>query len=182
MVGQDQYQVGGTVEIRAQLTNAQLAPLAAETVPLQVFRPDGKMQTLTLRPDPSRIGTFAGQFTVLEEGDYRLELLVPESADERLTRRVQVTMPDLERQNPQRNAKLLTRMADGSQGKYYAELEAALGPKDPLVDQLKDRTKTVVLTAAPDPLWEQTWMQWLMITVAGLLFLEWTIRRLFKLA
>lgn len=182
MVGQDQYQVGGTVEIRAQLTNAQLAPLAADAVALQVFHPDGKMQTLTLRPDPSRIGTFAGQFTVLEEGDYRLELLVPESADERLTRRVQVTMPDLERQNPQRNAKLLARMADGSQGKYYAELEAALGPKEPLVDQLKDRTKTVVLTAAPDPLWEQTWMQWLMITIAGLLFFEWTIRRLFKLA
>lgn len=184
MVGQDQYQVGGTVEIRAQLTNAQLAPLAAPSVPLQVFHPNGKMQTITLRPDPSRVGTFAGQFTALDEGDYRLELLVPESSDERLTRRVQVSMPDLERQNPQRNAKLLARLADGSQGRYYAELEAAIGPraKDPLVDQLKDRTKTVVITAAPNPLWEQTWMQWLMYTLAGLLFLEWTVRRLFKLA
>lgn len=184
MVGQDQYQVGGTVEIRAQLTNAQLAPLVAQTVPLQVFLPNGKIQTITLRPDPSRIGTYAGQFTVLDEGDYRLELLVPESNDERLTRRVQVSMPDLERQNPQRNAKLLARLADGSQGKYYADLDAAIGPRaaDPLVRQLKDRTKTVVFTAAPDPLWEQTWMQWLMYTLAVLLFLEWTTRRLFKLA
>jgi hypothetical protein len=92
MVGQDQYQVGGTVEIRAQLTNAQLAPLVAQTVPLQVFQPGGKVQTITLRPDPSRAGTYAGQFTALDEGDYRLELLVPESTDERLTRRIQVSM------------------------------------------------------------------------------------------
>ncbi len=184
MVGQDQYQVGGTVEIRAQLTNAQLTPLAAPSVPLQVFHPSGKMQTITLQPDPSRIGTFAGQFTALDEGDYRLELLVPESNDERLTRRVQVSMPDLERQNPQRNGTLLARLAEASQGKYYAELEAAIGPraKDPLVNQLKDRSKTVVVTATPNPLWEQTWMRWLMYILTGLLFIEWTVRRLFKLA
>lgn len=184
MVGQDQYQVGGTVEIRAQLTNAQLAPLVAPSVSLQAFQPDGKAQTVKLRPDPTRAGTYAGQFTVLEEGDYRLELLVPESSDERLSRRIQVSMPDLERQNPQRNAKLLVRLADGSNGKYYPELETAIGPKasDPLVGQLKDRTKTVVFTATPDPLWEQTWLQWLMYSLCGLLFLEWTIRRLFKLA
>jgi hypothetical protein len=184
MVGQDQYQVGGTVEIRAQLTNAQLAPLVAQTVPLQVFQPGGKVQTITLRPDPSRIGTYAGQFTALDEGDYRMELLVPESTDERLTRRIQVSMPDVERQNPQRNAKLLTRIADGTQGKYYADFAAAINPQasDPLVNNLKDRTKTVVVTAAPDPQWEQTWMRWLMYTLAGLLFVEWTIRRLLKLA
>jgi len=184
MVGQDQYQVGGTVEIRAQLTNAQLAPLVAQTVPLQVFQPGGKVQTIMLRPDPSRTGTYAGQFTALDEGDYRLELLVPESTDERLTRRIQVSMPDVERQNPQRNVKLLTRIADGTQGKYYADLDAAINPRasDPLINHLKDRTKTVVATAAPDPQWEQTWMRWLMYALAGLLFVEWTIRRLLKLA
>jgi hypothetical protein len=109
---------------------------------------------------------------------------VPESTDERLTRRIQVSMPDVERQNPQRNAKLLTRIADGTQGKYYADFAAAINPQasDPLVSNLKDRTKTVVVTAAPDPQWEQTWMRWLMYTLAGLLFVEWTIRRLLKLA
>jgi hypothetical protein len=184
MVGQDQYQVGATVEIRAQLTNAQLAPLAAPSVSMQVIQPDGKSHAITLRPDPTRAGTYAGQYTALEEGDYRLELLVPESADERLTRRIQVSMPDLERQNPQRNSKLLARLADGSHGKYYPELENAIGlrAREPLVGQLKDRTRTVVFTATPDPLWEQTWLKWLMYGICSFLFAEWLIRRLFKLA
>jgi hypothetical protein len=47
---------------------------------------------------------------------------------------------------------------------------------------LKDRTKTIIRTAAPDPLWEQRWLKWVMFTLCGLLFAEWTIRRLFKLA
>jgi len=184
MVGQDQYQVGATVEIRAQLTNAQLAPLVAPSVPLQVLLPNGKVQSIALRPDPTRVGTFAGQFTVLEEGDYRLELPIPESADERLSRRIQVTMPDLERQNPQRNAKLLARLADGSQGKYYAELEPAVArtASDSLIHQLKDRTKTVVITDRPDRFWEEAWLKWLMVAIAGVLFTEWLIRRLLKLA
>lgn len=184
MVAQDQYQVGATVQIRAQLTNAQLAPWIAPAVPLQVYPPTGRAQSVTLRPDPSRPGTFAGQMTVLCEGDYRLELPVPESADEVLTRRIQVTMPDLERQNPQRNSKLLARLADGSHGKYYEDLDAAIGPhaRDPLVQRLKDRTKTVVFTSAPDPLRQEMWLKWLMYGIAAMLLAEWLIRRLAKLA
>jgi hypothetical protein len=184
MVGQDRYVLGKTVPVRAALTNAQLAPLEVPAVALEVFLPDGSAQTVTLRADPSRAGMYAGQLTVLQEGVYRLELPVPESGDERITRRVQVALPDLERQRPQRNGQLLARIAEGSGGRYYDSLEAALGDgaADPLPGRLRDRTKTIILTAGADLLWEETWLRWLMYVLCSLLCLEWLIRRLLKLA
>ena len=177
MVDQDRYVLGSTVQIRARLTDPQLEPLEATRVPLNVIRPDGNVRTITLKPDPSRAGMFAGQLTVLGEGTYRLELPVPESDDERLTRRIKVTLPDLERQSPQRNDKLLSRIAQGTGGKYYPELEAAVraNARDPLIANLKDRTKTIIQTGVLEPpslrwaleQWlperprQQTWFSWL---------------------
>lgn len=183
MVDRDHYLMGGAVLVRAQLTNAQLEPLAAAEVSLDVFQPDGNVQTLTLPADPSRAGVFAGQLTVLQEGAYRLELPVPES-DERLLRRIQVSLPDLERENPQLNDKLLIRIAEGSEGQYFEGLTAAVatGSPESLTGLLKDRTKTIIRTSAPDKRWEELWRQWVMFGLCGLLFAEWIIRRLAKLA
>jgi hypothetical protein len=185
LVGQDQgYLVGSTVQVRAQLTNAQLEPLDARSVPLQLFLPDRSTQTVVLRPDPSRAGTFAGHFTAAREGTYRLELAIPDSDEQRLTRRLQVRVPDLELENPQRNDALLSRIANQSGGRYYVGPAVALAADHPdsIVRRLKDRTKTIILTAAPDHRWEQTWMGWLMAGLCAVLCLEWLIRRLLKLA
>jgi hypothetical protein len=185
LVGQDQgYLVGSTVQIRAQLTNSQLEPLEASTVPLQVFAPDRIAQTVVLRPDPSRAGTFAGHFTANHEGTYRLELAIPDSDDQRLTRRLQVRVPDLELESPQRNDALLSRIAKQTGGRYYVGPEAAVAADvpDSILHRLKDCTKTIILTAAPDHQWELTWMGWLMGGLCGLLCLEWLSRRLWKLA
>ena len=177
MVDQDRYALGSTVQIRARLTDPQFQPLEASAVTLNVTRPDRTSQQVTLRPDPNRAGMFAGQLTVLSEGTYRLEIPVPESDGERLTRRIKVSLPDLERQQPQRNDPLLSRIALATNGVYYERIEAALGAEasDPLVGRLKDRTKTVIQTGALDPpslrwllqrglperLWQQGWFSWL---------------------
>ncbi len=184
IVDKDRYLLGNTVQIRAQLTNAQLQPLRAAKVPMEVIQPDRSVQTVMLQPDAARPGMFVGQITVLREGAYRLELPVPESDNERLTRRIQVRLPDLERENPERNDKLLHRIAEGSGGKCYTDLNAALGPDsaDPLVAQLKDRTRTSILSETPDPLQERAWLRWMMLVVCGLLCGEWLVRRLSKLA
>ncbi len=196
LVGRERYLVGNTVEVRAQLTNARLEPLEAASVPLQVVYPDKAMQTIALEPDPSRVGTYAGRFPVLEEGPYQLDLVVPESEDEQLTRRIHVDIPDLERESPQRNDALLGRIAQGTtiknkesgtdiQAEYYVGLSEPLNPpppKRPLPELLRDQTQTVTFTAAPNPLWEQTWLMWMMLALCGLLCFEWLIRRLAKLA
>ena len=90
----------------------------------------------------------------------------------------------LGRQNTRRNDALLRTIADGTGGKYYVGVERAIDPSGPdsLVGQLKDQTCTVILTTAPNPQWEETWLRWAMVALCGLLCLEWLIRRLVKLA
>jgi hypothetical protein len=177
MVDRDRYTLGSTVQIRARLTNPQLEPLEAPQVPLTVIQPDGSVRSITLAPDPSRAGMFAGGWTVLSEGTYRLELSLPGTSDERLTRRVQVKLPDLERQSPERNDKLLSRIAQATGGKYYPQVEAAVSAeaRDPVVANLKDRTRTIVQTGLLEPpslrwllgrwlpgwLWQERWFAWL---------------------
>ena len=48
---------------------------------------------------------------------------MPESDNERLTRRIQVKVPDLERENPRRNDALLSAIASGTGGKYYVGIQ-----------------------------------------------------------
>jgi len=184
MVAQDRCVLGSTVEIRAQLTDARLAPLSAKAVPLAVFLPDGNVRTIQLRPDLSRVGTFAGQLTVLQPGTHRLELALADSPDQRLTRRLQVVLPDLERENPQRNGPLLAEIAGSTGGRYFDRLEAAVDPASPegLANLLKDRTRTTILEGAPRPLLDAAWLPWVMALLCGLLLVEWLIRRLMKLA
>jgi hypothetical protein len=182
LTGQDRYLLGNSVEVRAQLMNSRLEPLAAPGVEMQIFAPDGKIQRLTLRPDPTRQGTYQGQFPVALEGAYRLELTVPESDNERLIRRISVRLPELERENPQRNDALLSQIARQTGGKYYVGVDAIFRDKSPLADLLPDRTSAMIQTEAPDPQWEETWLRWMMIALCGVLCLEWLIRRLVKLA
>lgn len=184
LVGQDRYQLGNTVEVRAQLTNARLEPLDMPSTNLQVIQPDGAVQTVALRPDPARAGAFLGQFSALQEGTYRMELPVPESENERLSRRIQVKAPDLERENPRRNDAVLSAIAKNTGGKYYIGISSAIAPHGtpPLVGELKDRTTTAVLPITPNPQQEEIWLRWMMITLCSLLCLEWLIRRLLKLA
>ncbi len=192
LVGQERYLISDTVEVQAyRLTNAQLDPFEAPSVPLQVVAPGGRVQNVDLQADPTRVGSFVGQFTVLQEGDYRLELPVPESSDERLSRRIMVRIPQLERENPQRNDALLERLAQGTRvdaeqsGVYYVGAEELLAPpsgKPPITELLRDRTRTSIVPIAPSRDWQRLWLTWMMAVLCGLLFAEWLIRRLARLA
>jgi hypothetical protein len=182
MVDKARYILSNTVQIRAQLMTPQLQPLNVPSVPLDVVLEGGGVQTIALRPDPSRVGMYLGQFPALREGTYRLELNL--EGNERLIRRIQVFPPRLEADNPQRNDPLLSRVANGSGGKYYDDLSAAFAADSPdsLLKQLKDKTKTSVLTSAPNPDRQRQWLTWMMGILCGVLCVEWLIRRLSKLA
>ena len=182
LVERDRYLLGGTVDVRAQLSNTRLEPLELPRVPLEVSLPDGAVETVVLAADPSRPGAYRGQFAVHKEGVYRLELPVPESDNERLTRRIQVKVPDLEREHPQRNDALLSEIAAKTGGAYYIGLDAALkggGKSKPLVEMLRDQSRTITTVGKPTPLWATSLT---MYVICGLLCLEWLIRRLVKLA
>ena len=183
LISQDRFSLGSTVNLRAQVTDARFAPLDAPEVELEVFLPDGSVRIVNLQPDPSRLGAYVGTLTVLQEGTFRLELTIPDS-DERIVRRIRVHVPDLERQKPVRDVAMLRRLGEETGGTYYANLDDAVDPANPesIVNQLPDRTRTVVLAATPDRLWTGNRLLALMIGLCCLLCLEWLIRRLSKLA
>ena len=182
LVGQERYRLGNTVGVQAyRLTNAQLEPLVLPSVTLQVARPDQSVQTVTLTADPSKAGSYSGQFTVLHEGDYRLELPLPES-DERLSQKIRVEIPNLEREHPQRNDALLSEIATKTGGKYFVGLGTLLGDAAAVTDLLEDKTKTLVYTATPSPEWQKTVLFWVLVGLFVFLCIEWIIRRLAKLA
>jgi len=184
LVERDRYNVGNSVVLKAQLTDVRLEPLTAPSVDLEVQLPSGKLQTVLLKPDESRPGMFSGQFTALEEGAYELSLVIPESQDERLSRRIQARVPDLEREHPQRNDALLQALAQASGGQYYIGIDAMAGRTGlpPVWNQLKDMTRQTFVSGAPDPIWQRNWLRWLMLGITGVLCLEWLLRRLWRLA
>jgi len=151
---------------------------------LKVIRPDSTSEDLQLAADPSRKGMFVGQFTALAEGSYRLEMDVPDSDSEQLTRRIQVKVPDLERENPERNDALLKQIASQTGGQYYVGADAVLGERGvpPLASQLADRTEVTYLAGVTDRDFDENWTSGLLFVICGALCLEWTIRRLSKLA
>ncbi|REK09430.1 MAG: hypothetical protein DWQ37_18505 [Planctomycetota bacterium] len=184
LVDRDRYLLGNTVVVRAQLSDPQFEPLDVPSVALEVVRPDSTSETLQMTPDPARKGMYVGQFTALVEGTYRLALPVPDSEDDVLTRRIQVRVPDIERENPERNDALLSELAKRTGGLYYVGAETVLGAAGmpPLPNQLQDRTETTYLAGVTDRDFEFDWMRGLLVFICGALCLEWLIRRLSKLA
>jgi hypothetical protein len=184
LVDRDRYLLGNTVVVRAQLSNVQFEPLDLPSVTLQIIRPDSTSEALQLAADPARKGMYVGQFTALEEGTYRLEMAVPDSDAEQLSRRIQVKVPDLERENPERNDALLSEITKRTGGLYYVGTAAVLGSRGvpPLVNQLPDRTEVTYLAGVTDREFEHNWLEGLLILICGLLCVEWLIRRLSKLA
>jgi hypothetical protein len=184
LVDRDRYLLGNTVVVRAQLSTVQFEPLDVPSVSVQVIRPDSTSESLSLAADPARKGMYVGQFTALQEGTYRLEMPLPDGDAEQLTRRIQVKVPDLERENPERNDALLSEIAKRTGGRYYVGADAVLGARGvpPLEKQLADRTEVTYLAGVTDRDFERDWMQGLLIVICAALCLEWLIRRLSKLA
>jgi hypothetical protein len=175
--------VGSTVEVRAELKNAELRPLVASGVPLQFSRDGKDSQTVTMPADPAKPGRFVIDLPVLQQGEYSLKVLVPQS-NETLTRTFNGVVPQLEKQNPQRNVALLQEIAKKTDGLYYPDLTIALaGNATPsLVDLLKDVSHTDKIPLAPKPEDDEKMFKWMLIALCSVLCVEWLVRRLAKLA
>ena len=127
-IDRDRYNVGTTVEVRAQLKNSRLQPLTSPSVMLHVTRDRIDRQDVLMPADPSRAGRFVVELPVLRPGEYDLEVSVPETADERVHQTFRGVVPKLEEENPQRNTALLREIAEKTQGEYYDDLSVARAP------------------------------------------------------
>jgi hypothetical protein len=188
LVDKDRCVVGDQVAVRAILQNAQHQPLDRPEVKAVLIQPDATRVELTLKAvkDAAREGTFSQQFTVLQEGDYRIQLQHPEAADQILEHEVRTQIPKLETQRPERNDQLLRTIADRTGGTYYVGLDAAVNRsgtgRPPLASVLSPQDQVSVLPGTPDRDFDRLLMTWLIGLICGILSMEWLIRRLSKLA
>jgi hypothetical protein len=187
MVGKPRCVLGDTVVVRAQLSDRQYRPLDVPEVEAIMVMPDGTRVPFVLKAvkDAPRPGLYSEQFMALVEGDYRIELMLPDSEiGEVLTRDVQVRAPKLEIERPQRNDVLLKEIARQTGGEYYVGVDAAMGRlgAPPLSSVIEPNNVSTTLAGTPDTDFQRLLMGWLLAAIAGALTFEWLIRRLSKLA
>jgi hypothetical protein len=186
LVERDRYELGENVVIRARLSDPQHKPLTADSVTVQLLRPDGTTEPVKLTAETERPGMYLGQANVLQEGTYQLSLSLPGGSEEPLSRYLQVRVPDLERTHAERNDLLLASIAKETGGIYYQQLDQAVhgagATAPPLSQAIKSREEVKLVKGTPDKQFAKSQMQWLLGLIAGSLFLEWIIRRINRLA
>ena len=187
LLDKDRCTLGETVTIRASLTDSQHQPLRDEQVAAALVLPDGSRQAIKLRrlQEGTRDGVYVNQIVAATEGDYLVELIVPDSERlEVLTRELRVRVPDIEIERPQRNDALLSELSRRTSGEYFVGLDAAIGTSDvPLLcDKILPQDQETYLPGTPDLEFERRLMSWLLGLICGALCLEWLFRRLYKLA
>ena len=187
MVDKDRCLLGDSVTVRAVLSDSQHKPLAEPGVPAVLITPQGGRQTLTMQKSQvtNRQGMYTTQFSASLEGDYRIELPIPDgNVDELLVREVRVRLPDLEVENPQRNDPVLKRLAQTTDGIYFVGMDAITPPHQPspLVGAIAPQDQVTYVPGVPDKRFDEVLMSWLLAMICGALSMEWLLRRLHKLA
>jgi hypothetical protein len=178
LLERNQYALGQTIRVRANLLDPQLRPLDAPSVELNVFDPHGLPlgAPRALTRDRDRPGQYSADFRASLPGTYRI-LVRPQLDDEKqnLSAKIDVVLPNLESDNPRQNAKLLADLARETGGKYLT-LESAAAE---LPGLLPDRGERFAVDEQLRALWDRQWVLYLLV---GLLGVEWLTRKLLRLA
>lgn len=176
LLDQTELSPGQTLTIRAQLYDARMQPLQRESVPISIADSNGRPVTMPnqLQPDSRRPGQYTATFRPGAAGEYRLTIPVPESSDV-LTDSIQVSLPDLEAENPAQDVNLLTSLPAETGGRYLS-LDQAVAT---LPDLLPDRSEPLVIDEQLKTLWDRSWLMYMIIS---LFCLEWALRKFVRLS
>lgn len=202
------YSLGSVATLRATANDAQLQPLELPSLEADAVSPGGKIRTVRMTLDPNAPGSYQGHLPLTEEGDWALSLHLPDT-QEKLLRTITVRMSDLERESISRNETLLKQLAEKSGGRYFASPGIAQTPlresalygrlfmndrleaeKDAvpttvgeeLPPELLDLLKVRSQRAVPDLAAQRSLATLFLAILAALLLIEWTLRRLARLA
>ncbi|MDB4678868.1 VWA domain-containing protein [Rhodopirellula sp.] len=179
--------VGDSVAVRAVLSDEQFEPLDVPQLDANLLTPDGRIEVLKLLPlqGEPRPGTYGGQFVVREAGSHEVRLSFGDALNEQLLRQsVQVRLPTQELERPQRNDELLERLAKMTAGQYLAVDPSTTNQSvvDSLLERIVPQPQVSILPGSPDQLFSLRRNAVLMWLFAGLLSMEWIVRRLHRLA
>ena len=190
LVDKPRAMTGDTITVRAVLTDEQFQPLTEPRVTAELINAAGNKQDVVLRPleGQPRPGTYGGQFVARTAGSFELRLVLGDALDEQILRQpVQVLLPTLELERPQRNDVALAALAQQTEGVFVAG--SAFDPSQPeqkkpadLVAAIQPRPQTTILPGTPDRDFHLRRNASLLCLIGGALTLEWLLRRLNRLA
>ena len=166
---------GGAIRLRSEVLQPDFSAQRDAQLRAVLTAQDGSEQAITLGPHPSLAGVYEAELSVAEPGDYLVQVELEEAGQ--VTRsgetRLLVTRAGDEYFDSEMNEKLLRRIADVSNGGFFAAQE--LGK---LVDAL-DSNLRGSRTLLRLELWDMPILFLLLIT---LLCAEWGYRRWLNLA
>jgi hypothetical protein len=173
LVDADRVPAGTSLPIRAQVLGPDYRPKMQGVVSVSIVGPDQKSASIDLAPSPARPGYFEGTTPLSVPGEYRLQMLVPDSND-LIERSIVAEIPAREFAEPTLDEAGLRHLADQTGGRYLP-----LADLSQLPNLLADRSERVLLAASPIPLWDNGWVLAAIVALAGV---EWLIRKLVHLA
>ena len=185
LVDKDRCLVGDSVQVRAVLRNAQFQPLEMEKAEVNVKTPSGGSQRLTLMPlrDSASGGTYVGQFVTQEAGDYQLQVVLTDGTGlEVIQQDVQVRLPDLEMESPQRNDRGLATTGSHQRRSVFCGGAPGRQPDSAGQTRLPSRDQESYVPGASDRVFQERLRCWFMALICGCLACEWLVRRWNRLA
>lgn len=172
----DLYAIGDRIAMTARLYDKSFKPLETPTVPAQVRALGAAPVEVALRAVPGRPGHYAGTGIAAQLGLGEVTVTLGDDGGGKpaqLSKSFTVEVPRLEFTDTRLNRALLGELAQRSGGRYFEATNTAA-----LAALLPDRHETVVVRGRPVELWDNSR---LLLLLAGLLTVEWALRRRFRL-
>jgi von Willebrand factor type A domain len=188
LLDRNRYFPNETVSVKLRLTDQEFEPYLTPKVEAKLIGPDQSTKTLPFKPDTTHPGHYLGHFQTDRVGTYKIELPLPDEPDKKISYSIEVRLPDIELRETRRNTKLLKQLANQTGGQYYPDIDQFLRSEnqskelEDFLEQLPDQSQTKIVSTGLDRRTDRLWLGCWISIVAGLLLLEWTIRRLNKLA
>jgi hypothetical protein len=180
LVDRDRFAVGTAVTVRVVLPEGD----AAASPVCRVHGPDDVAVTVPLTAERERPGTLQGTFVASREGAWRIDVELGGGHGEKLSRRIQARLPDRELERPRLDRGMLEQIAtlSGGRAHFLATEGWTADDSRSLAAGIEDRSRREYETGSPDVDFKRRLNGILLGIGAGLLCLEWVIRRLVKLA
>lgn len=161
------YDFGDIVRLSALLQDESFQPLEDEVQAVTIDGPEGETEEIHLEKDTSAPGWYRGIFIPRALGSYKLRLANGTTAV------LQVEPPEIEFRQPQLDEQSLKELAAITGGSYSPIWETKAIPGK--IDQ-----KPEIIQSKDEPI--TLWDNWLSLyLLAGLLTLEWILRKLVQL-
>lgn len=172
VLDRDTLSVGDYAKIEARVLDAGFQPWTEPEVDATIELGDGTSTSIRLSVIPGRDGWYAGRAGFDQDGPAVIRLRVPASGTapaELVAKYVQVQPPDVELRNLRMQADQLKHIADATGGKFIPIAAAAMLP-----DEIQNASQIRTIPGPRRALWDRGWVMFL---IAGLLALEWSLRR-----